>query len=280
MTPLDISTLETRGYANVQYPSGLRAKVLHAVEAWREFCALPNEIKQKVAYSGDLNLSGVGYELKLVDGATNDLKEDFHVRLTERDFLTSEGLKVGAVATTFIDKAFELNEHIIPVVRTFAEAAESQFGMIDFVADVQKKEPRMLIRFIHYFGDRQPGDEIAMPHVDKGGFTLHLYESHPGLQYLTQDRVWQPMTFTENETAVIPAMRTQYRSGNQLKATCHRVVADHETAKNGRFSVVCFVDFDSTPYYDKARYGRLQDQPLAFNYDLQFEAFKDLFIEK
>lgn len=277
MAALDTRTLATRGYVNVPYPSGLRKEVLETVEAWKAFCALPHEIKQQISYSGDMNVSGVGYELKLVRGATNDLKEDFHIRLSERNFLVNEGLKIGEVATTFLEKAFNLNEHIVPVVESFAEAVEAEFYMPEFKADVQKKEQRMLIRFLHYFGDRHVGDEMAVPHVDKGGFTLHLYESHPGLEYLTHEHQWQPMIFTENETAVIPAMRTQYRTENRLKATYHRVVANKQTARDGRFSVVCFVDFDRTPYYDKARVGRLQDQPLAFNYTMPFDAFKELF---
>jgi isopenicillin N synthase-like dioxygenase len=280
MSTIDVSTLETRGYANVPYPIGLRAKVQEAVYAWKGFCALTNETKQLISYSGDKNVSGVGYELKLDQGATKDLKEDFHIRLTEQDFLDKEAKKVGLAATTFVDKAFELNVLVAPVIQEFAEAAESAFAMPDFVADVEEKHPRVLIRFLHYFGGRQSGDELAVPHVDKGGFTLHLYESHPGLEYLTKERTWSPMAFSGDETAIIPAMRLQYRAENRLKATCHRVVANEESARDGRFSVVCFVDFAKTPYYDKVRSGRLQDQLMGFNYNIPFTDFKKMFVEE
>jgi len=277
MSKLDVGTLETCGYVNVPYPAGLRAKVYDAISVWKDFCTLPNDTKRRISYSGDTNVSGVGYELKLDRGATKDLKEDFHLRMSERSFLTKEALKIGNVATTFVEKALELNELMVPVIQEFAGAVETYFAMPKFAQDVQEKHPRALIRFLHYFGDREPADEIAVPHVDKGGFTLHLYESHPGLEYLSYEGQWKPIAFSENETAIIPAMRLQYRSNNRLKATCHRVVANEGSSKDGRYSAVCFVDFAGTPYYDKVRAGRLQDRPAGFNYKMPFPEFTQLF---
>lgn len=275
---MDLSQLETRGYVNVLYPPGLRAEVRNAMRLWEEFCKLPNEVKIRFSYSGDRNVSGVGYELKLEKGSTKDLKEDFHVRNTEIAFLRAEAEKIGPTAEKFIDAAFELNAHIAPVIQEFAAQAETQFNLVDFTRDTAMQQPRALIRFLHYFGDRAVGDEMAVPHVDKGGFTLHLYESHPGLEYLSYERRWVPMAFSEHETAIIPAMRLQLRSQNTLKATCHRVVANEETARNGRFSAVCFVDFNKTPYYDKVKNGRLQDRDAGFNYAIPLSELAGLFI--
>ena len=277
MAQLDVSTLATRGYVNVTYPEELRAGVKNAVAAWEAFCALPEETKRMVSYSGDGNVSGVGYELKLESGINKDLKEDFHVRETERDLIIGEARKAGSIAVKFVETGLALNELVAPVLAEFANAVEKQFAMPRFAADVAVKQPRALFRFLHYFGDRKIGDELAVPHVDKGGFTLHLYESHPGLEYLSFKRAWEPMAFTENETAIIPAMRMQLRSENRLKSTCHRVVANAETAVAGRFSAVCFVDFARTPFYDKAKHGRLQERPPAFNYNMSLNEFEKLF---
>lgn len=267
------------------YSPSLRKGVAEAMRAWEEFCTLPDATKTRISYSGDLNVSGVGYELKLEHGVTNDLKEDFHLRLSERDFLEREADKVGPIALDFVEKALELGPLMEDIIRSFARACEKGLGMEGFEADTMEKMPRALIRFLHYFGNDDldgqhfisPGDQIAMPHVDKGGFTLHLHESHPGLQRMTCDGAWVPMDFAADVTAIIPAMRMQYRSNNILKATCHRVVANEETARIGRYSAVCFMDFSTTPYYDKKRWGRLQDQPPGFNYTKPFEELKKMF---
>ncbi len=278
MPKLDVSILETEGYAAVPYPVGLRVKVHEAVSAWRNFCDLPNDIKQRASYFGEQNtVSGIGYELQLLEGATKDLKEDFHLRLSSRDSLEEEARKIGDIATTFVEKGLELDELMMPVVEDFAGAVEEYFKMPNFLADVKAMSQKTVIRFLHYFGDRSIGDELAVPHVDKGGFTLHLYESHPGLEYFNKKRAWKPMVFSDAETAIIPAMRTQYRSHGQLKATCHRVIANKESSKEGRFSVVCFVNFIGTPYYDKVRGGRLPEKPIGFNYDMSFSEFAKLF---
>jgi len=86
------------------------------------------------------------------------------------------------------------------------------------------------------------------------------------------------MPVSGGETAIIPGMRLQYRSGNKLKAIYHRVVATEKTAKEGRFSVVCFVHLKNTPEYNKQKAGRLQEFMPGFNYDMPFEEFKKLFI--
>ncbi len=134
------------------------------------------------------------------------------------------------------------------------------------------------VRFLHYFGGRKEGDEIATPHVDKSGFTLHLYESDPGLQYLDFAKQWRDMPVSLGETAIIPGMRLQYRSQNRLKAIYHRVIATEKVAQQGRFSVVCFIHLKNTPEYNKQKAGRLQEFPPGFNYDMPFSEFSKLFI--
>jgi isopenicillin N synthase-like dioxygenase len=271
--------LETRGFVNPSYPTDLRRGVETAMHAWEVFCALPNDLKQRITYTADGNVSGVGYELKLDEGSTLDLKEDFHLRLSEEEHLKKEAQKVGDIALNFVDIALKLSALMAPVIHEFTEEVETQLGLKGFTADTARKHPRALLRFLHYFGDRNVGDVLAVPHVDKDGFTLHLYESHHGLEYLTHDGVWEPMEFSHAQTAVIPAMRMQYRSQNRLKATCHRIVATDETAGPGRFSAVCFFDFSGTPYYDKVKQGRLQDREPGFNYRMPFNEFSKLFVD-
>lgn len=280
MNTTDIQELETQGRVYVPYSPELRAGVEEAVQAWQAFCALPKETKLGFPYDPDVKVSGNGYEYK-DDPATGDLKEDFHFRLNAAESLMRSARTVDEiVAPAFIEKALGVNELIGPLVRDFASAVERTYGIEGFADDVMVMQPSWILRFLHYFGDREPGAEIAAPHVDKGGFTLHLFESDGGVEQLTYDeRVWKPMPVSHTETVIIPAMGLQNRSRGKLRATCHRVVATPESAVEGRYSMVCFFDFRNARYYDKKTHGRLQEWAPGAFYDMPFAEFDKLFTD-
>lgn len=275
-----IESLEKNGFLYVPYPEDLRKGVEDAMEAWKAFCALPSEDKLRFGYDGDVKTSGNGYELKL-DVSAGDLKEDAHMRLAVREDLLERAHRVDSmVAPAFVEKALAVNELMRSILEEFSAAVESSLGLSGFKDDVMEYQPRWLIRFLHYFGDRKPGDEIASPHVDKGGFTLHLYESHPGVEYLSYEtREWTSLPLSHSDTVIIPGMGLQNRSKGKLRALCHRVVATEDTATTGRFSAVCFFNFKNVRFYDKSTFGRLQSQEPGAFYDMSFEKFDGFFID-
>lgn len=276
---MNIRELETEGRIYVPYNRELREAVEDAMQDWIAFCALPESQKLNFPYAADTNVSGNGYEFKK-DIATADLKEDFHLRVSAHDWLAQSARMVDeSITPAFVEKALKLNALMGPIVQEFAESVEKEYAVEGFAHDVMSKQDSWLIRFLHYFGDRAPGEEIASPHVDKGGFTLHLYESAPGVERLTYDKKWVEMPLSHDETVIISGMRLQNRSKGKLRATCHRVVATEETARIGRYSAVCFLGFDRGRFYDKATHGRLQRfAPGAF-YDMPFEEFDALFTD-
>lgn len=270
----DIMELKTKGLVNVPYPEELRAGVEQAVASWKLFCSLPGETKTPFTY-----MNGAGFELKEEKGTRKDLKEDFHVTLPE--FARLEGIArktVDPKAHQFISAADKLITLIRPILNEFASNAEAVFSLADFAKEVREDTIRVTLRFLHYFGDRPGLEEMAAPHADKGGFTLHLYESDPGLQYLGWDRTWAEMPISEGETVIIPGMQLQLRSENTLKALCHRVMANETTARQGRWSAVCFISFKNTPAYNKSGKGRLQGFDPGFNYAMDFSEFRTLFV--
>ncbi|MEK7645290.1 MAG: 2OG-Fe(II) oxygenase family protein [Patescibacteria group bacterium] len=272
----DIENLATTGFVSMKYPPQLRAAVEKAVASWQEFCALPTEVKRGLPYSN--NADGVGYELKDGVGNKADHKENFDVTTGSKRWLTENAGKVkNAVALCFIEDASALVALTKPLIVEFARQAEEAFALPDFTKEVEQGEDAYFIRFIHYFGDRTVGEEIASAHADQSGFTPHLYESAAGLQCLTREKQWIDMPVSADETVIIPSMQMQLRSSGQLKATCHRVVATAQTAKEGRYSAVCFVQLKKTPKYDKERCGRLQEKAPGFNYEMPKEDFEGLF---
>ena len=274
----DIHTLGSKGLVNIPYPPDLRRGIENAVAMWQKFCTLPEEIKMKFPYQAD-TVTGAGYELKKVPGATLDLKENFQFDLEAKDWCLEEARKIGnPTISAFVNELTSLVEVMKPTVLSFAQEVEREYVVKDFGKEITENPKNWVIRFLHYFGGAKPGEEIAKAHSDKSGFTLHLYESDPGLQYLDREYHWQDMPVSTGETAIIPGMRMQYRSEGRLKATCHRVVATPETAQRGRFSAVAFIHPGSgTPQYNKEGAGRLQEFKPGFNYEMPFEEFAKLF---
>ena len=272
-----ISDLKSKGFVVLAYPPALRQAVSSAVESWREFCALPTEVKQGLPYSNDSD--GVGYELKEGVGTKADRKENADITIGGADWLqVHAGAISHPVARNFIEQATDLVALIKPTILEFARQAEKEFGLNGFADEVDQSEQAFFVRFIHYFGDREVGEETAAAHPDQSGFTLHLFESDPGLQCLTlADRQWIDMPVSEGETVIIPAMQMQLRSKGRLKALAHRVVATAKTAQHGRYSAVCFVQLKKTSKYNKDEYGRLQEKPEGFNYDMSLDEFEGLF---
>lgn len=272
-----MSDLKTRGFVSVDYPKYLRDSVERAVQSWKEFCLLPLEVKKSLPYSN--KAAGIGYEFKFGEGPKGDRKENFDASPAGAVWLRQHASAISnPVALRFVEDAAMLARDVQTFGFLFAQDAERELGLKGFHQEVVDSADGFFVRFIHYFGDRAAGDETASAHADQSGFTLHLFESAPGLQCLTLDeKRWVPMPVSEGETVIIPAMQLQLRSKGLLTALAHRVVATEETAAEGRFSAVCFVQLKGTPKYDKDTHGRLQEKEPGFNYGMPINEFGKLF---
>ena len=77
--------------------------------------------------------------------------------------------------------------------------------------------------------------------------------------------------------AAFAGMQTQLVSNGEVKALCHRVIANEKSFQVGRLAIVCFVGIKGVPLYDKRTHGRLQEFEPGFNYNLAPEKFAQLF---
>jgi len=273
---LSIKDLKSQGIVRVEYPPHVRKLIVDAVEAWKVFCTLRLELKQSRPYSDPS--TGVGYENKDGSGLRGDRKENFDFALRGAEWLSCNRDSLPSEALAFLDKAKRAVIAVRDIIHTFAAEVEAQYDLKDFYDEVVDSDELFFIRFIHYQGDREIGDETATAHVDQSGFTLHLFESAPGFQCLTYgDKQWQDVAFDGRDTVIIPSMQMQLRSNNAIKAMCHRVVATAETASAGRYSAVCFVQLRWTAKYNKDRFGRLQEKTPGFNYNMNEQVFANMF---
>jgi len=273
---MNIQDLKSKGFVALEYPADLRQAVERTVTSWKKFCTLPAETKKGLPYSN--NADGVGYELKEGVGKNADRKENFDLTTASRAWLERNASAIkNPQALEFVQDATNLVSVMKPSIMKFAQECENAFNLKGFAKEVEASESGFFVRFIHYFGDRSVGEETASAHADQSCFTLHLFESDPGLQCLPYDGQWIDMPVSLGETVIIPAMQMQLRSNGELRALAHRVVAVPGTAENGRYSAVCFIQLKGFPKYDKDTHGRLQEKTPGFNYSMPITEFKNLF---
>ncbi len=266
--------LATNGFATIDYPEHLTLLVMDMMRSWKKFCDLPLETKSRFIYTGD---SGTGYEFKNEEGVTKDRKENFHFTLQEMKRIADISNDAG-VNPVFASDAYALLEGIRDPLYSFARSLEIRFNLIELESEIRQSKPMWFLRLLHYPAGSEPGQVIAAHHPDKLGLTMYLGETTPGVQYYSQDRKWEDMPVLAGKTIITPNMQMQYRSRGRLTALYHRVVANEICQTEGRYSIVCFIGFPQTPQYDKACHGRLQDQPLAFNYGQPYREFRKLFV--
>lgn len=273
----DLKQLHNTGLVNVRYPEDLRKVVERAVNSWKNFCHLPHASKSAYSFLEDEHGDGAGYELKEKKGLKKDLKENFHISLHQYERIA----KIASNQTfPFLSDAKILLDKIEPLVMTFANGVERDYHISKFAQETITSKPYWTLRYLHYFGDQEIGSELAVPHVDKGAFTLHLYESDEGLEYFCiNERVWKPMPMAENQTVIIPGIQSQWMS-DKLTGLCHRVRATEKTSRLGRFSMVCFISFQNIPMYNKKKFGNMQSHPVGFNYLLPHQKLAKFFIPK
>ncbi len=273
---MNVASLITEGYVSLRYPKELRVLVEEAMAAWNRFCELPYDEKAKL--SGGDRVLDHGYMLRKDDGPKSDDKELFHLIKRNMPALRAQADTVtDRAAVRFVHAVDVLIDAVMPHVVHFGRDVERVYGISGFERDVAESSRDWTFRFLNY----RPGKPImAAEHVDRGGFTLHLYESAQGGQYFGRDRQWHDWPVDHDHTIIFPSMTMQHRSQCLLKGLCHRVVATEETIRTGRQSMVAFIDFDHSHIFNKFSGIRMQDFAPGALSDMPFSEFDKLFIPR
>ena len=273
---MNVAQLMSDGYVTLAYPQALRDRVEDAMRAWTRFCALPYDEKAKL--SGGDRIRDHGFMLRKDDGPNSDDKELFHLIKRNMPALRAQADTVAdRAAVQFVHAVDVLIDSVMPHVVEFARDVERVYGISGFERDVKESSSEWTFRFLNY----RPGRPVlASEHVDRGGFTLHLYESAQGGQYFGFDGKWHDWPVNHDQTIIFPSMSLQHRAKCLLKGLAHRVVANDETIRTGRQSMVAFIDFDHTHQFNKFGGKRMQDFPAGSLYSMPFDEFDKLFIPR
>ena len=272
---MDTKPLRTQGFVKINYPSALRAVVSEAMASWQEFCSLSDGRKRSFSGSND-RVKDFGYMRRQDKVGKADDKELFEVQRHQLLELAKRAKEIGnEKAVTFIHAVGRHVAETVSLVQTFAAAVEREYDLKGFEKDVMASIDRWTFRYIHYF----PGENFAHAHADRGGFTLHLFETAAGGEYLSFDGEWLPFPVSDAETIIFPSLILQERSNGELAGLWHRVNSTKETQLTGRFSMVLFVDFVNPRKWNDSKY-RVQNLEPGFNYGRRPDQFPepDMFV--
>ena len=237
-------------FAKVQYPDELK-ETMHGAVAWREFCRLPQETKEHFAFPDHQEIWDPGYKMRERAKGRED-KEYFHITSKNNEFLDYYKLNDEVHQSKELENFFAFAENVWKQ----ASALVLEIGkdldkdIPGLAAQLEKGRDKQLLRLLHYIPKEDDDISLADQHFDRSGFTLHLYESHNGLQYLDFDMVWKDAPIKDGETIVFNGYQMEVITNEKIKKTWHRVVRNKQYKEGEtRISMVLFVPFVDTPTY-------------------------------
>jgi len=247
-------SFEEYGFA-ILADHGIREALIdRAEEKAKAFFALPEEVKRKYVIPGGGGARGyTPFGIETAKGATaHDLKEFWHVG---RDLPQGHAFRdhmpdnlwpseVPSFKDTFQELFATFDRtgvRILNAVARYLHIDENYFE--DAVRDGNS-----VLRALHYPPQKEPtGEHIrAGAHEDINAITLLLGAEEAGLELLTRDGHWIPVSPSPGELVINIGDMLQRLTNGVLRSTSHRVVnPTPDRASHARYSMPFFLHFRS-----------------------------------
>ncbi len=266
-----------QGFALVDYPSALKRKVFSlAQQAENFFSGVRMGQKKRFILPCESNWNSGYIHRTSEDGF--DEKEYLHVQPNFSQVLKDhnrydDAMEIMDAGRLFLTAEKLLNEDLREFMLDSADLISEDNSYLDNLSDQIKKaydENYVVLRFLHYT-PHKVRDVLAAPHFDVGGITTQIYESKPGMQFLTPTGEWIDAPMQPGLAAMFPSwgmqcMTDQHCIDSQkekiLQNTIHRVVPKDGLTE--RYSAVLFIDFPDYPNWDSDAWGPTRDQPMRY----------------
>lgn len=239
--------LTGRGYAAVPLPFLLPTHIERLASTFFRVLALPDEVKQKLSFISDPERdTEMGYMRKKggAGAKRNDLKEYFHyspMHHVELRSLADES-SFAAVAA-FLDQALIATYEAMHASAVALHMLESRIpGIAARYLRSAGRQPKYLLRCLKY---EQPVDGfLARGHFDKGGLTLALAESAPGLRMGRSASDIRPVEHKPGTALFFPGLRFIEPMAAPLFPVWHDVIDLGQRITDGvaRWAFVFFWD--------------------------------------
>jgi len=245
-------SFETYGFAIIA-DHGIPAELIAEAEAKaKAFFALPEEVKKRYAIPGGGGARGyTPFGVETAKGhKAHDLKEFWHVgrELPEghpfSDMMAPNVWpeEVPSFRTTFLtlfDTFDRTGLKILSAIARYLRLAPDYF-------DDTVRDGNSVLRLLHYPPQAEPtGEHIrAGAHEDINTITLLLGAEEAGLELLTRDGRWIPVSPRPGELVINIGDMLQRLTNGRLRSTSHRVVNPNpDRASHARYSMPFFLHF-------------------------------------
>ncbi len=244
-------SLKNNLFVDIDYPEEITS-LIGTAEPWKSFCALSQELKEQMVFPNHTLDPDTGYQLRSKKEGRED-KEYFHAYGNMFELAKEIGKDEILVQNPILKKFFQYAVDVHTAAHQFALAIGKQLGESnpELLNLINEGKVNSLLRFLHYTNNDQT-DIIAAQHFDRSLYTLHLYESASGLQFLNWDMQWEDAPIDMGKTVVFNGYRLEQLTRGETQKTWHRVVRKDGT--RNRVSMVLFVWTETiTDYPTEAR---------------------------
>ena len=226
--------------------------IARAEEKSRAFFALPEEVKMQYHLKGQGGARGYtpfGIE-RAKDAAVHDLKEFWHVG---RTLPPGDPLEQFMQPNVWPDEVESFHDTFETLYATMERtglrilsAIALHLGLPEHFFDPTVEKGNSVMRLLHYppVPEEAEGRIRAAAHEDINTITLLLGAEEAGLELLSKDGRWLPVSPPEGALAVNIGDMLQRLTCGRLRSTTHRVVNPvGERARHARYSMPFFLHF-------------------------------------
>ena len=247
-------SFEEYGFAIIA-DHGIPDELIHrAEEKAKAFFALPEEVKRKYLIPGGGGARGyTPFGIETAKGhKAHDLKEFWHVG---RDLPPSHRFRDHMPDNLWPSEVQDFRTTFTELFATFDAAGLKVLKAIarylnideDYFEDAVR-DGNSVLRALHYPPQNEPtGEHIrAGAHEDINAITLLLGAEEAGLELLTRDGRWIPVSPKPGELVINIGDMLQRLTNGKLRSTTHRVVnPTPDRASKARYSMPFFLHFRS-----------------------------------
>ena len=245
-------SFEDYGFAIIADHGIPDALIAEAEAKAKQFFALPEDVKKKYAIPGGGGARGyTPFGIETAKGhKAHDLKEFWHVgRELPAGHLYSELMaanvwpeEVPSFRTTFLELFETFDRTGLKVLSAIAR----YLGLDPNYFEDSVRDGNSVLRALHYPPQKEPtGEHIrAGAHEDINTITLLLGAEEAGLELLTKDGRWIPVSPRPGELVINIGDMLQRLTNGRLRSTSHRVVNPQpDRASHARYSMPFFLHF-------------------------------------
>jgi len=247
-------SFEEYGFAIIA-DHGIPDELIHrAEEKAKTFFALPEEVKRKYLIPGGGGARGyTPFGIETAKGQqAYDLKEFWHVgrdlpqRHRFRDHMPDNlwPSEVPSFKDTFVELFATFDTAGLKVLKAIARYLKIDENYFEDAV----RDGNSVLRALHYPPQTEPtGEHIrAGAHEDINAITLLLGAEEAGLELLTRDGRWIPVSPRPGELVINIGDMLQRLTNGKLRSTTHRVVNPApDRASKARYSMPFFLHFRS-----------------------------------